>query len=91
MFETRRASWYVFGATLVSPNVSLIKSCLGLYRGVDATIIRASMLTATQMACYDHAKYYLRHFGFEEGYPLHLMYAFTDIAKSRLILHLARA
>ena len=82
MLETGRSSWYVFGVTVVSPNVSLTMNCLGLYRGVDATIIRASMLTATQMACYDHAKYYLRQFGFEEGYPLHLTYAFGDMVDS---------
>eukprot|EP00455_Lapot_gusevi_P057486 TRINITY_DN9808_c0_g1_i3.p1 TRINITY_DN9808_c0_g1~~TRINITY_DN9808_c0_g1_i3.p1 ORF type:complete len:283 (+),score=64.12 TRINITY_DN9808_c0_g1_i3:105-953(+) len=33
----------------------------GLYRGVSATIVRASVLTASQLSAYDHAKRYLLH------------------------------
>jgi hypothetical protein len=45
-----------------------------LYRGVSATCLRSSLLTAGQLASYDHGKQYLkRDFGFQEGPALHVI------------------
>ena len=44
----------------------------GLYRGVSATCIRSSLLTAGQMSSYDHCKQLIKASGFlSEGIPLH--------------------
>lgn len=45
----------------------------GLYRGVSATCIRSSLLTAGQLSSYDHSKQLLKASGlFSEGIPLHV-------------------
>lgn len=45
----------------------------GLYRGVSATCIRSSLLTAGQLSSYDHSKQLLKATGiFREGIPLHV-------------------
>jgi len=45
---------------------------IGLYRGVGPTTQRAALLTASQLASYDHAKRKLLDSGyFREGFPLH--------------------
>lgn len=44
----------------------------GLYRGVSATCIRSSLLTAGQMSSYDHSKQLFKASGLlSEGIPLH--------------------
>jgi hypothetical protein len=44
----------------------------GLYKGVTPSMIRAIILTASQLPTYDHTKYYLLGAGWlEEGYLLH--------------------
>jgi hypothetical protein len=44
----------------------------GLYRGVSATCMRSSLLTAGQLSSYDHTKQHLKATGyFTEGIPLH--------------------
>ncbi|KNE67875.1 hypothetical protein AMAG_12592 [Allomyces macrogynus ATCC 38327] len=71
----------------------------GLYKGVSATAIRASLLTAGQMASYDHTKYLLRtkYRVMNEGPALHVtasivaglcactMAAPADLIKSRIM------
>lgn len=48
----------------------------GLYRGTTATIARASLVTAGQMASYDHTKHVLKSNSImNEGFNLHIMYA----------------
>jgi len=45
-----------------------------LYKGVGATMIRASFLTAAQLASYDHSKYLLKaHNILQEGVALHIV------------------
>jgi hypothetical protein len=45
----------------------------GLYRGVSATCIRSSLLTAGQLSSYDHSKQLFKATGlFSEGIPLHI-------------------
>lgn len=45
----------------------------GLYRGVSATCIRSSLLTAGQLSSYDHSKQLFKASGlFSEGIPLHI-------------------
>ena len=45
----------------------------GLYRGVSATCIRSSLLTAGQLSSYDHSKQLLKASGLlTEGIPLHV-------------------
>jgi solute carrier family 25 (mitochondrial carrier), member 14/30 len=49
----------------------------GLYRGVNANMIRASILTASQLASYDQTKQTLKaHAGFREGFILHCTASF---------------
>lgn len=43
----------------------------GLYRGVGPTTQRAMLLTATQLASYDHIKQAVTRSGVEDGLPLH--------------------
>ena len=46
----------------------------GLYRGVSATCIRSSLLTAGQLSSYDHSKQLIKAGGFlKEGVPLHVI------------------
>ena len=46
----------------------------GLYKGCTPTIARAALLTAAQLATYDHTKYTLKSHGImEEGVPLHIV------------------
>ena len=46
----------------------------GLYRGVSATCIRSSLLTAGQLSSYDHSKQLLKASGIlTEGVPLHVI------------------
>lgn len=45
----------------------------GLYRGIGATCIRSSLLTAGQLSSYDHTKQILKSKGIlNEGIPLHV-------------------
>lgn len=45
----------------------------GLYRGVSATCLRSSLLTAGQLSSYDHSKQLLKASGWlSEGIPLHV-------------------
>jgi hypothetical protein len=43
----------------------------GLYRGVGPSTQRAALLTASQLASYDHIKQWLLSLGYREGIPLH--------------------
>lgn len=46
----------------------------GLYRGIFPTTVRAGVLTASQLATYDHIKTYLRDgYQVREGINLHIM------------------
>ena len=46
----------------------------GLYKGCTPTIARAALLTAAQLATYDHTKYTLKTYGIlDEGVPLHVV------------------
>ncbi|KAJ3102368.1 Mitochondrial oxaloacetate carrier protein [Phlyctochytrium bullatum] len=70
----------------------------GLYKGVHVTVLRASVLTATQLASYDEAKVLSkRYLGISEGMGLHAFCAVvaglvtttacapSDIIKTRLL------
>jgi len=50
-----------------------------LYKGSSPTIIRASLVTSSQLGTYDSVKNNVlkKMFGFQEGYPLHLLSAFA--------------
>ena len=68
-----------------------------LLRGVSASMARAGLLTAAQMATYDHAKTIARRKGIAEGVPLHVAAALlsglaaaaacnpADVLKSRVM------
>ena len=54
--------------------IARLEGILGLYRGVHATAIRASMLTASQLSSYDETKYQLKKFNImSEGISLHFV------------------
>ncbi|KAJ3027945.1 UNVERIFIED_CONTAM: hypothetical protein HDU68_002801 [Siphonaria sp. JEL0065] len=70
----------------------------GLYKGVQATALRASLVTGAQLSTYDETKYLLKKYGImEEGIPLHIVGSITaglaattagapaDIIKTRLL------
>lgn len=57
----------------VFKNVLRSEGLRGFYRGVSATCLRSSLLTAGQLSSYDHGKQLLKASGFlSEGLPLHL-------------------
>ena len=71
---------------------------LGLYRGLTPTVQRATVLTAVQIASYDHIKHLLlRRRVLNEGFALHLTASFIagfitafavnpmDVAKTRVM------
>jgi hypothetical protein len=46
----------------------------GLYRGTSATVVRASLLTGTQLSSYDEIKYLFKSKGIlDEGFSLHIL------------------
>ncbi|ORY49915.1 mitochondrial carrier [Rhizoclosmatium globosum] len=70
----------------------------GLYSGVQATAIRATLVTGAQLSTYDETKYVLKKWGvMQEGFPLHLTASIVaglaattagapaDIIKTRLL------
>lgn len=42
----------------------------GFYKGIEVNIMRASILNATKMGCYDQCKYTLKKAGIPNGIPL---------------------
>jgi hypothetical protein len=87
------SSFHCFRDTLTREGIR------GLYRGVEATSTRAAMLSAGQLASYDHSKTLLvKHGWMDEGKPLHLVAAIisgivaitvcnpADVLKSRLMV-----
>ena len=65
-----RSTWHCLRATFSREGLK------GLYRGVEATSARAAMLSAGQLASYDHSKTLLRRHGWmQEGNALHLVAA----------------
>ncbi|KAJ3266937.1 hypothetical protein HDU77_008282 [Chytriomyces hyalinus] len=74
------------------------ESFWGLYKGVQATAIRASLVTGAQLSSYDETKYVLKKYGWmNEGFPLHFVASIVaglcattagapaDIIKTRLL------
>ena len=70
----------------------------GLWRGVVPTVQRATLLTATQVPCYDHTKHtILNHNWMQEGLELHIVSSFiagfmtalvtspVDVIKTRIM------
>ncbi|RUS14667.1 mitochondrial substrate carrier family protein ucpB [Endogone sp. FLAS-F59071] len=53
------------------PDIYRTEGLSGLYRGVGPTMIRAALVTASQLATYDHAKHWLIGQGIREGLPAH--------------------
>ena len=50
----------------------------GFYKGMQANVLRACVLNATKMGCYDICKHYVKdNFGFKDGMTLQFMAAFT--------------
>mmetsp|Transcript_5663 Transcript_5663/g.8963 ORF Transcript_5663/g.8963 Transcript_5663/m.8963 type:complete len:295 (-) Transcript_5663:82-966(-) len=49
----------------------------GFYKGLSANIMRASILNATKMGCYDSCKTFCKKRGFQDGLQLQFMSAFT--------------
>eukprot|EP01080_Neovahlkampfia_damariscottae_P005495 gene5495-9312_t len=47
----------------------------GLYQGVGPTIVRAAVVTASQMGAYDHSKQHFLNNGWDDNFKLHLMSA----------------
>lgn len=66
---------YREGSTSLNPQgqpKGFIGGFKSLYRGVGPTIIRASLLTSSQIATYDYTKNYIKSKGrINEGLPLH--------------------
>ncbi|KAI9145494.1 mitochondrial substrate carrier family protein ucpB-like protein [Paraphysoderma sedebokerense] len=84
--------------------IGRLEGLKGLYKGVEATAARAALLTAGQMASYDHSKHLLKKYNImNEGIPLHIsssviaglcaatMAAPADLIKSRVMGDKARA
>jgi hypothetical protein len=76
-----------------------IEGWKGLYRGVVATAARAALLSAGQLASYDHSKtFFIKHDIMKEGNTLHMVAAIisglvgttvcnpADVLKSRLMI-----
>ncbi|KAI9337758.1 mitochondrial carrier domain-containing protein [Obelidium mucronatum] len=74
------------------------ESFAGLYKGVQATALRASLVTGAQLSTYDETKYLLKKYGvLEEGFVLHVVGSVSaglaattagapaDIIKTRLL------
>lgn len=57
----------------------------GFYKGVVPTTQRAALLTASQLASYDHIKQALRRSGFGEGIALHFMSSFIAVRGHRCV------
>lgn len=49
----------------------------GFYKGIEANVMRAMILNATKMACYDQCKQLCRGMGFKDGLQLQFMSAFS--------------
>jgi len=50
----------------------------GFYKGIEANVMRACVLNATKMGCYDVCKTAVKESGIaKEGLPLQFMSAFT--------------
>ncbi len=49
---------------------------MGFYKGIEANIMRAMILNATKMGCYDTCKQLMKSY-FPEGIPLQFASAFT--------------
>ena len=49
----------------------------GFYKGIEANIMRAMILNATKMACYDTCKIQMRQIGVPDGILLQFMSAFS--------------
>ena len=49
----------------------------GFYKGIQANVMRAMILNATKMACYDTCKGIMRSAGFKDGLQLQFMSAFS--------------
>lgn len=87
-----RSSWHCFRDTMSKEGIR------GLYRGVEATSARAALLSAGQLASYDHTKSTLIKYGWQENQRLHIFAAIVsgivssvvcnpaDVVKSRLML-----
>lgn len=55
-------------------SIVLVEGLRGLYRGIVPTTSRAAVLTATQLASYDHFKFYVISSGYlKEGTSTHLL------------------
>lgn len=70
----RQGQFKVYKSTAqVFKDVLRTEGVRGLYRGVSATCLRSSLLTAGQLSSYDHSKQLLKASGLlSEGLPLHL-------------------
>lgn len=49
----------------------------GFYKGIEANVMRACILNATKMACYDTCKGFIKSKGVKDGMTLQFMAAFT--------------
>merc|ERR1712070_53596 len=49
----------------------------GFYKGIEANVMRAMILNATKMACYDTCKGVVKSAGVPDGIPQQFMSAFT--------------
>lgn len=49
----------------------------GFYKGIQANVLRAMVLNATKMGCYDICKTYMKTLGFNDGLQLQFMSAFS--------------
>ncbi len=89
-----RSTWHCLTDTAAREGVGFA----GLWRGVQATMSRAALLSAGQLASYDHSKTVLRRNGWmEEGQSMHVVSAVisglvattvcnpADVLKSRLM------
>jgi len=73
------------------------RGVVGLWTGSMPTILRAALLTASQIPTYDHVKHSLLRAGFQDGYQLHfgssmiagvvaaLVTSPVDLAKTRIM------
>lgn len=65
------------GLGYFAAEINKTQGIAGFYKGIEANVMRAMILNATKMACYDQCKGVMRGVGFKDGLQLQFMSAFS--------------
>merc|ERR1719326_2422087 len=65
------------GLSHFASEVNRSQGIMGFYKGIEANVMRAMILNATKMACYDTCKGLMRGAGVPDGILLQFMSAFS--------------